>query len=232
MNFSLFFLFFQVELFFLVMGSCHSKWSVNTWTLRVLRFPKMKALKAKKTGQNSLFLSEEVTLQYLSLTGGWLHRGSCLLEEIIRNFIQVFADHNSLVLCLFPSKGLAFWVFVVTLLWYLYSQRTSMLMLVWICNTAGHWSLESLQGIGKFILQIPSTWFQSWLCLALLGNWAFHLETSTLPRQATVSPPLDDAKFYFMYLISFLISEERAYFCKIGLVDHKVEKTQNTFLSS
>lgn len=62
-------------------------------------FPKRKAFKAKKrTIQNQLFLSEEVTFHYL--TGGWLHIGPCLLEEMIRNFIQVFVDHNSLVVSL------------------------------------------------------------------------------------------------------------------------------------
>lgn len=207
---------------------------MNTWTLRILMFPKRKALKAKKrTIQNQLFLSEEVTLHYL--TGGWLHIGPCLLEEMIRNFIQVFVDRNSLVLHLFPSKGLAFWIFVVTLLRYLYSQRTSRLI-AGLCNTAGHQSLGALQGTGKFSLQIPSTWLQSWVHLAMVGNWALHLswfsEINTLPRQGTVSPPLDDAKFYLVYLISFLISEECAYFCKIWLVDCKVWKPQRTFLSS
>lgn len=58
----------------------------------------------KSTIHNPLFLSEEVTLRYLNLTGAWLYKGSCPHEEIIWNLIQVFVDHNGLVLLRFPQK--------------------------------------------------------------------------------------------------------------------------------
>lgn len=67
--------------------------------------------KAQKSLCNLLSLSEEFTLHYL--TGAWLYGGSCLREEIFRNLIQVFVDHNGLVLLhnyinVFPSKDLEF----------------------------------------------------------------------------------------------------------------------------
>lgn len=126
---------------------------MNSEHLDTLKFPKIKALKAKKrTIQNPLFLSEEVTLHY--------QRSKSDRRLAAFFFFFSLVNQSSLVLCLFPSKGLAFWLFVATLLWYLYSQRTSVLMLAGICNIAGHWSLWSLQGIKHFGLQIPCGHFK------------------------------------------------------------------------
>lgn len=165
MNFGLYFLFIQVDLFFLVMDSCHSKWSMNVWTLRVLRFPKMKALKAKKrTIQNPLFLSEEVTFQYLSydrrLVACWvmppwrnnqeLHpvfcrsKQSCVTSVSLKRLDILGICRETLTAPAF-SKGI-------------YVDVS------WDLPCCPHWRLRSLQGIAKFILQVLSTWFQNWVC--------------------------------------------------------------------
>lgn len=95
---------FWVDLVFLVMGSCCSEWSVNTRTWRVLNFPKMRALKVKKrTIHSALFLSKDTTIHYVNLTRGWLHRGSCLLEETIRNLLHLgfCKSQQSCVTCIY-----------------------------------------------------------------------------------------------------------------------------------
>lgn len=94
----------------------------------------------KTTIHNPLSLSEEVTLHYLSLPGAWMYRGSCLHEEIIRNLIQVFVDHDGLVLHLFPSQHLVFWILVVTFLQQVYSQHLYYGNWdLWYCWTVESW---------------------------------------------------------------------------------------------